>query len=134
MFYFDPTLIDAMARSRLSRPGQLINLDMNDYRMFVAEREVVCAIRVMSEAEFPEFISELRSELYNAQSAVDEPTEVMVHLIVQPEADVTMSNYSSLGKTIQELFGDEIMIKIGFGSDNSLPDNHKDIMVFVAGN
>lgn len=134
MFYFDPTLIDAMARSRLSRPGQLINLDMNDYRMFVAEREVVCAIRVKSEAEFPEFISELRSELYNAQSAVDEPTEVMVHLIVQPEADVTMSNYSSLGKTIQELFGDEIMIKIGFGSDNSLPDNHKDIMVFVAGN
>lgn len=134
MFYFDPTLIDAMARSRLSRPGQLINLDMNDYRMFVAEREVVCAIRVKSEAEFPEFISELRSELYNAQSAVDEPTEVMVHLIVQPEADVTMSNYSSFGKTIQELFGDEIMIKIGFGSDNSLPDNHKDIMVFVAGN
>lgn len=134
MFYFDPTLIDAMARSRLSRPGQLINLDMNDYRMFVAEREVVCAIRVKSEAEFPEFISELRSELYNAQSAVDEPTEVMVHLIVQPEADVTMSNYSSLGKTIQELFGDEIMIKIGFGSDNSLPDNHKDIMVYVAGN
>lgn len=134
MFYFDPTLIDAMARSRLSRPGQLINLDMNDYRMFVAEREVVCAVRVKSEAEFPEFIYELRSELYNAQSAVDEPIEVMVHLIVHPEADVTMSNYSSLGKTIQELFGDEIMIKIGFGSDNSLPDNHKDIMVFVAGN
>lgn len=134
MFYFDPTLIDAMARSRLSRPGQLINLDMNDYRMFVAEREVVCAVRVKSEAEFSEFIYELRSELYNAQSAVDEPIEVMVHLIVHPEADVTMSNYSSLGKTIQELFGDEIMIKIGFGSDNSLPDNHKDIMVFVAGN
>ena len=134
MFYFAPTLIDAMARSRLSRPGQLINLDMNDYRMFVAEREVVCAIRVKSEAEFPEFISELRAELYNAQSAVDEPVETMVHLIAHPEADVTMSNYSSLGKTIQEVFGDEIMIKIGLGSDDSLKDNHKDIMVFVAGN
>ncbi len=60
--------------------------------------------------------------------------DAMVHLIVHPEADVTMSNYSSLGQTIQEVFGDEIMIKIGLGSDNSLPDNHKDIMVFVAGN
>lgn len=60
--------------------------------------------------------------------------DAMAHLIVHPEADVTMSNYSSLGQTIQEVFGDEIMIKIGLGSDNSLSDNHKDIMVFVAGN
>ena len=53
MFYFDPILIDAMARERLSRRGQLINLDMNDYRMFASEREVICAIRVKSEMEFP---------------------------------------------------------------------------------
>lgn len=72
MFYFDHTLIEAMARERLSRRGQLINLDMN--------------------------------------------------------------NYSALGRTMQELFGDEIRIKIGFASDDSLPNNHKDIMVFIAVN
>lgn len=44
MFYFDPILIDAMARGRLSRPGQLINLDMRDYHMFASEREAVCAV------------------------------------------------------------------------------------------
>ena len=96
MFYFDPILIDAMARERLSRRGQLINLDMNDYRMFASEREVICAVRVKSEMEFPEFLSQLRTELYNAQSAVDEPAELLVHLLAHPEADVTMNNYSAL--------------------------------------
>lgn len=134
MFYFDPILIDAMARERLSRRGQLINLDMNDYRMFASEREVICAVRVKSEMEFPEFISQLRTELFNAQSAVDEPAEVLIHLLVHPEADVTMENYSSLGRTMKEFFGDDIRLKIGFASDDSLPSNQKDIMVFVAGN
>ena len=134
MFYFDPTTIEAMARGRLSRRGQLINLDLNDYRMFTSEREVICAVRVKSEQVFPEFLSQLKTELYNAQSAVDEPAEVMVHLIAHPDADVTMDNYSALGRTLQELFGDEILIKIGFASDASLPMNHKDIMVFIAGN
>ena len=134
MFYFDPTTIEAMARGRLSRRGQLINLDLNDYRMLTSEREVICAVRVKSEQVFPEFLSQLKTELYNAQSAVDEPAEVMVHLIAHPDADVTMDNYSALGRTLQELFGDEILIKIGFASDASLPMNHKDIMVFIAGN
>ena len=134
MFYFDPTTIEAMARGRLSRRGQLINLDLNDYRMLTSEREVICAVRVKSEQVFPEFLLQLRTELYNAQSAVDEPAEVMVHLIAHPDADVTMDNYSALGRTLQELFGDEILIKIGFASDASLPMNHKDIMVFIAGN
>ena len=134
MFYFDPTTIEAMARGRLSRRGQLINLDLNDYRMFTSEREVICAVRVKSEQVFPEFLSQLKTELYNAQSAVDEPAEVMVHLIAHPDADVTMDNYSALGRTLQELFGDEILVKIGFASDASLPMNHKDIMVFIAGN
>lgn len=134
MFYFDPTTIEAMARGRLSRRGQLINLDLNDYRMLTSEREVICAVRVKSEQVFPEFLSQLKTELYNAQSAVDEPAEVMVHLIAHPDADVTMDNYSALGRTLQELFGDEILVKIGFASDASLPMNHKDIMVFIAGN
>ena len=134
MFYFDPTTIEAMARGRLSRRGQLINLDLNDYRMLTSEREVICAVRVKSEQVFPEFLLQLRTELYNAQSAVDEPAEVMVHLIAHPDADVTMDNYSALCRMLQELFGDEILVKIGFASDASLPMNHKDIMVFIAGN
>ena len=134
MFYFDPTTIEAMARGRLSRRGQLINLDLNDYRMLTSEREVICAVRVKSEQVFTEFLSQLKTELYNAQSAVDEPAEVMVHLIAHPDADVTMDNYSALGRTRQELFGDKILVKIGFASDASLPMNHKDIMVFIAGN
>ena len=134
MFYFDPTTIEAMARGRLSRRGQLINLDLNDYRMLTSEREVICAVRVKSEQVFQEFLLQLKTELYNAQSAVDEPAEVMVHLIAHPDADVTMNNYSALGRTLQELFGDEILVKIGFASDASLPMNHKDIMVFIAGN
>lgn len=134
MFYFDPTTIEAMARGRLSRRGQLINLDLNDYRMLTSEREVICAVRVKSEQVFQEFLLQLKTELYNAQSAVDEPAEVMVHLIAHPDADVTMDNYSALGRTLQEVFGDEILVKIGFASDASLPINHKDIMVFIAGN
>ena len=107
---------------------------MNDYRMFASEREVICAVRVKSEIEFPEFLSQLRTELFNAQSAVDEPAEVLIHLLVHPGADVTMENYSLLGRTMKELFGDDIRLKIGFASDESLPSSQKDIMVFVAGN
>ena len=134
MFYFDQTLIEAIARSRLMRKGQLINLDMNDYRMLVSDREIICAVKVKSDKDFQEFLSELKMEMYNAQSAVDEPTEVMIHLIAHPEADITMDNYASLGRTISELFGDEILVKIGFMTDDSLPVNQKDIMVFIAGN
>ena len=134
MFYFDPTTIDAMARGRLSRRGQLINLDLNDYRVFASEREVICAVRVKSEQAFTHFLSQLRSELYNAQSAVDEPAEVMIHLLAHPEADVTMDNYATLGQTMAELFGKDILIKTGYALDESLHDNHKDIMVFIAGN
>ena len=134
MFYFDPILIDTMARGRLSRPGQLINLDMRDYHMFTSEREAVCAVRVRSEGDFAEFITELRTELYNAQSAIDEPAEVLIHLLVHHDADVTMENYTSLKELMTELFGDHTMIKAGFATDGTLPVNHKDIMVFIAGN
>lgn len=44
MLYFDPTLIEAMARGRLSRTEQLIKLDMRDYHMSVSEREAICAV------------------------------------------------------------------------------------------
>ena len=134
MFYFDPILIDAMARSRLSRPGQLINLDMRDYHMFSSERDAVCAVRVRSEGDFAEFITELRTELYNAQSAIDEPAEALIHLLVHPDVEVTMENYASLNEMMTKLFGDDILIKVGFATDGTLPDNHKDIMVFIAGN
>ena len=134
MFYFDPILIDTMARGRLSRPGQLINLDIRDYHMFTLEREAVCAVRVRSEGDFAEFITELRTELYNAQSAIDEPAEALIHLLVHPAIGVTMENYSSLNEMMTELFGDDILIKVGFATDGTLPDNHKDIMVFIAGN
>ena len=134
MFYFDPILIDTMARGRLSRPGQLINLDIRDYHMFTSEREAVCAVRVRSEGDFAEFITELRTELYNTQSAIDEPAEVLIHLLVHHDADVTMENHASLNEMMTELFGDNIMIKVGFATDGTLPHNHKDIMVFIAGN
>ena len=134
MFYFDPILIDAMARGRLSRSGQLINLDMRDYHMFASEREAVCAVRVRSEEDFSEFITELKTELYNAQSSIDEPAEVMFHLLVHPDAGVTMENYASLNEMMTKLFGDDILIKVGFATDGTLPDNRKDIMVFIAGN
>ena len=134
MFYFDPILIDTMARGRLSRPGQLINLDIRDYHMFTSEREAVCAVRVRSEGDFAEFITELRTELYNAQSAIDEPAEVMIHLLIHPDAGVTMENYASLNELMTELFGNHILIKVGLATDGALPVNHKDIMVFIAGN
>lgn len=134
MFYFDPILIEAMAKGRLSHPDQLINLDMRDYHMFASEREAVCAVRVRSERDFSGFITELKTELYNAQSAIDEPAEVLIHLLVHPDAGVTMENYASLNEMMTELFGDDILIKVGLATDGALPDNHKDIMVFIAGN
>lgn len=134
MFYFDPILIESIAQIRLTGEGGLINLDMNDYRMFASDREVICAVKVKSENAFDEFLSELKSEMYNAQSAVDEPVEVMVHLIVHPEADITINNYASLGKTMTELFGNQIQVKVGFSADDAFSVNQKDIMVFIAGN
>ena len=102
--------------------------------MFASEREAVCAVRVRSEGDFAEFITELKTELYNAQSAIDEPAEVLIHLLVHPDAGVKMENYASLNEMMTKLFGDDILIKVGFATDGTLPDNHKDIMVFIAGN
>lgn len=134
MFYFDPTIIDRMAKARLSCPGALINLDFKDYRLLMAERAVVCAVRVKTEDPFPAFLASLRSELFNAQSAIDEPEGVMIHLMSAPEADVTMENYKSLLDLMTEIFGKGTNVKLGYGIDDSLPHNHKDIMVIVAGN
>lgn len=133
MFYFDPTIIDRIARSRLSCPGQMICLDLNDYRMLVADCEEVCAVRVKFEGPFQDFLSELRAELYNAQSAIDEPKGVMIHLLVHPETDVTMENFHALNKLICEMFGESANYKVGYASDSTLPMGGKDIMVFISG-
>lgn len=133
MFYFDPTIIDRIARTRLSCPGQMICLDLNDYRMFVADCEAICAVRVKSEGQFQDFLSELRAELYNAQSAIDEPKGVMIHLLVHPETDVTMENYQVLNKLVCEIFGESTNYKVGYASDGALPMGGKDIMVFISG-
>ena len=133
MFYFDPTIIDRIARTRLSCPGQMICLDLNDYRMLVADCEAICAVRVKSEGQFQDFLSELRAELYNAQSAIDEPKGVMIHLLVHPETDVTMENYQVLNKLVCEIFGESANYKVGYASDSALPMGGMDIMVFISG-
>lgn len=133
MFYFDPTIIDRIARVRLSCPGQMICLDLNDYRMLVADCEEVCAVRVKSDGPFQDFLSKLRAELYNAQSAIDEPKGVMIHLLVHPETDVTMENFHALNMLICEMFGESANYKVGYASDSSLPMGGKDIMVFISG-
>ena len=133
MFYFDPTIIDRIARTRLSCPGQMICLDLNDYRMLVADCEAICAVRVKSEGQFQDFLSELRAELYNAQSAIDEPKGVMIHLLVHPETDVTKENYQALNKLVCEIFGESANYKVGYASDGALPMGGKDIMVFISG-
>lgn len=130
MFYYDSAIITAMAKERLSRRGQLIKLDMDDYYMLTSGRKTICAVRVKSELEFLEFLSELQHEM----SVVQAPAGVIVHLTAHPEADVTMQNFSLLGRTLQELFSEEIQIKIGYASDDTLPNNGKDMIVFIAGN
>ena len=134
MFYFDPTLIESIAQTRLTGKGGLINLDMNDYRTFASDCDFICALRVKSVKGFDDFLSELKYEIYNSQSAVDEPIEVMIHLILHQETDMTMKIYALLGQTMKEVFGNQTRIKVGFATDYTLPDNHKDIMVFIAGN
>ena len=133
MFYFDPTIIDRIARTRLSCPGQMICLDLNDYRMFVADCEAICAVRVKSGGQFQDFLSELRAELFNAQSAIDEPKGVMIHLLVHPETDVTMENYQALNKLVCEISGESANYKVGDASDGALPMGGMDIMVFISG-
>lgn len=130
MFYYDSAIITAMAKERLSRRGQLIKLDMDDYYMLTSGRKTICAVRVKSELEFLEFLSELQHEM----SVVQAPAGVIVQLTAHPEADVTMQNFSLLGRTLQELFSEEIQIKIGYASDGTLPNNGKDMIVFIAGN
>ena len=133
MFYFNPTQIDAMVRSRLSRKGHLINLDINDYRILVAEQQSVCAVRVISEDPFPEFLDQLRQELYNAQSAVDEPVGIMMQLTATPEGKFTMENYKALHDLITEMFGSEVNMKFGFSLDDKPHGDLKDIFIIVAG-
>jgi hypothetical protein len=101
--------------------------------MLVADCEAICAVRVKSEGQFQDFLSELRAELYNAQSAIDEPKGVMIHLLVHPETDVTMENFHALNKLICEMFGESANYKVGYASDSTLPMGGKDIMVFISG-
>lgn len=133
MIYCNPTHIDEIAGGRLERHRKPAGLDMNDYGMFRSEREVACAVGVRSELAFTEFLSLLKKELHDALSAADVPQQVLIDLIMHPEADLTMENYAALGRTIREIFGDEIFVfRAGFSISDGLPDNHKDIMVFIA--
>ena len=134
MFYSDPTIIDRMAKARLSCLGTLINLDFNDYRRLMVGRDFVSAVRVETEDPFPDFLVSLRSELFDAQSSIDKPEGVMIHLMSAPEADVTMENYKSLLDLMTEIFGKGTNVRLGYCIDESLPPNHKDIMVIIAGN
>ena len=67
------------------------------------------------------------------KSSVGQPAEVLLHLVAHPQADVTMANYSLLSGLMKEMFGDEVKTKIGYATDDNLPSNCKDLMVFVAG-
>ena len=134
MIYSDIELIDEMAHERFSHPGHLINLDMNDYNSFAAGHDYFYAVTVKSEKQFDEFVDELRNELFNAQSAIPQPAEVLVHLLIHSETSITMANYSLLSSLINEMFGSRVRTKIGFAKDDSLPCNYKDIIVFIAGN
>jgi hypothetical protein len=101
--------------------------------MFIADCDAVCAVRVKSDGPFQDFLSELRAELYNALSAIDEPKGVMIHLLVHPEADVTMENYQALNKLVCKMLGESPNYKVGYASDGALPIGGKDIMVFISG-
>lgn len=133
MFCSDARLIYEIARSRLSHSGHILNLDMNDYDEFALGRSVICAVGLKSEKQFAEFLDELRKQLHNVQCAVDQPSDVLIHLLAHPQADMTMANYSLLSSLFKEFFGDSIKAKIGYATDDNLPSNYKDIMVFVAG-
>ena len=131
MIYSDLIHIEEMARERLSRKGMVVNVDLDDYRSLVAASDQVFLVHVRSAADFPCFLSELRSEIQALGLSTDALGRVMVHLVAHPQADVTMANYAALGNLIGELLSTD-HAKLGFACDASLPENLKDIAVFVA--
>lgn len=133
MFYSDANLIREIAQERFLKPGHYMNLNMNDYDIFAAGCNVICAAGVRSEQPFTEFVDEIKKEMYGLKSSVDQPAEVLLHLVAHTKADVTMANYYQLSGLMKEMFGDEVKTKIGYATDDTLPSNHKDLMVFVAG-
>ena len=131
MIYSDLIHIEEMARERLSRKGMVVNVDLDDYRSLVAASEQVFLVQVRSDADFSSFLSELSSEIRSLDMSAGTFGRILVHLVAHPQADVTMANYAALGNLIGELLSTD-HAKLGFACDASLPENLKDIAVFVA--
>lgn len=131
MIYNDSAHIEEIARERLSRKGMVVNIDWDDYRSLVTASTQVFLVQVRSAADFSCFLSELRSEIQSFDLPAGAFARVMIHLVAHPQADVTMENYAALGDMIGELLATD-QVKFGFACDASLPENLKDIAVFVA--
>lgn len=131
MIYNDLIQIEEIAVKRLSRKGMVVNVDLDDYRSLVAASEQVFLVQVRSDADFSSFLSELSSEIRSLDLSAGTFGRILVHLVAHPQADVTMANYAALGNLIGELLSTD-HAKLGFACDASLPENLKDIAVFVA--
>lgn len=131
MIYNDLIQIEEIAVDRLSRKGMVVNVDLDDYRSLVAASEQVFLVQVRSDADFSSFLSELSSEIRSLDLSAGTFGRILVHLVAHPQADVTMANYAALGNLIGELLSTD-HAKLGFACDASLPENLKDIAVFVA--
>lgn len=123
--------IEEIAVDRLSRKGMVVNVDLDDYRSLVAASEQVFLVQVRSDADFSSFLSDLSSEIRSLDLSAGTFGRILVHLVAHPQADVTMSNYAALTNLIGELLSTD-HAKLGFACDASLPENLKDIAVFVA--
>lgn len=131
MIYNDLIQIEEIAVERLSRKGMVVNVDLDDYRSLVAASEQVFLVQVRSDADFSSFLSELSSEIRSLDLSAGTFGRILVHLVAHPQADVTMANYAALGNLIGEHLSTD-QAKLGFACDASLPENLKDIAVFVA--
>lgn len=131
MIYNDLIQIEEIAVERLSRQGMVVNVDLDDYRSLVAASEQVFLVQVRSDADFSSFLSELSSEIRSLDLSAGTFGRILVHLVAHPQADVTMANYAAFGNLIGELLSTD-HAKLGFACDASLPENLKDIAVFVA--
>lgn len=131
MIYNDLIQIEEIAVDRLSRKGMVVNVDLDDYRSLVAASEQVFLVQVRSDADFSSFLSELSSEIRSLDLSAGTFGRILVHLVAHSQADVTMANYAALGNLIGELLSTD-HAKLGFACDASLPENLKDIAVFVA--
>ena len=130
MIYYDPITIDVLAKDIFSRPGLMMNLDKRDYDTFTLGRTSVCAARVTSD-DLSELISELKADLDNLTYA-GTAAEVMINMTMNPVSEMTMDIYAAIRQLIYDIYGEKILIKFGFSSDDSLTVSNKDIVVFIA--